>query len=115
MARDKDKRRKYQREYHRKYSKLPGVKEKHEARRKRREYGITNEQYLELLATQGGRCAICSDKLIVPCIDHDHATNKIRGILCRECNLVLGYAKDRVAVLINAAEYLENSCSRIQS
>lgn len=56
----------------------------------KRLYGITPEQYMELLAKQEHRCAVCQKhedeftrKLAV---DHDHKTNRIRGLLCNYCN-----------------------------
>lgn len=56
-------------------------------------YGITNEQLAEMVAVQGNRCALCgSDNPKAPrwCIDHDHQSNKIRGLLCHSCNTALG-------------------------
>jgi hypothetical protein len=74
-------------------------------------YGITGEQYAALLSYQGGRCAICqratgaSKRLAV---DHDHATGKVRGLLCGRCNRdVLGHLRDDPAALRRAADYLE--------
>jgi hypothetical protein len=53
----------------------------------RKKYGITRIQYLEMVELQQGKCAICKryfgNKLHV---DHDHTTNKIRGLLCLSCN-----------------------------
>jgi hypothetical protein len=60
-------------------------------------YGITREQYDALYALQGGCCALCqratgvSKKLAV---DHDHATGKVRGLLCGTCNKIVGHARD---------------------
>jgi hypothetical protein len=55
---------------------------------------------------QGGRCAICrrKRKLIV---DHDHETGTVRALLCNPCNLMIGYAGDRVGLLEKGIEYLE--------
>lgn len=43
-----------------------------------------------LLEKQGGLCAVCMKAPVVPCLDHDHGTGKIRGVLCRGCNLFEG-------------------------
>ena len=53
-----------------------------------RKYGLTTEQYDELLVAQGGVCAVCAEP---PArgrlhVDHDHGTGRIRGLLCRRCN-----------------------------
>jgi len=70
-------------------------------------YGITKEQYDELLMFQKKRCAICHrDRKLV--IDHDHATGKVRGLLCNDCNATLGFAQDKIEVLANAIDYLEH-------
>lgn len=72
-------------------------------------YGITQEDYLEMLLNQGGVCAICGEAGVMLCIDHDHATGKIRGLLCAHCNHGLGKFKDRRDLLARASEYLERS------
>lgn len=73
-------------------------------------YGITPAQYEELLAAQGGACAICR---VVPNkrlhVDHDHRTGAVRGLLCSECNLGLGKFRDSVEVLQSALSYLQVS------
>ena len=65
------------------------------------------------LAQQGGTCAICGRPLELSGrgthVDHCHASGLTRGVLCRECNLMLGFAKDRPWVLRAAAEYLEST------
>lgn len=73
-------------------------------------YGITREDYFSILKIQNDRCAICQryfydgEKL---CVDHDHKTNIIRGLLCRKCNQALGSFANNKQVLRNAALYLE--------
>ncbi len=73
-------------------------------------YGIDEQAYESMLASQGGRCAICGGPPIarwgVLGVDHDHATGKVRGLLCDPCNTLLGLAKDDAAVLDRAAAYL---------
>lgn len=65
-------------------------------------YGLTVEQYVAL----GSGCGICStDKDLV--VDHDHATEAVRGLLCSKCNKGLGWFRDHPELLRKAAEYLE--------
>jgi len=75
-------------------------------------YGITLAQYNILLESQNGRCAICKtdqpngkDKVFH--VDHDHATNRVRGLLCNFCNSGLGYFKEKKETFLNAIKYLE--------
>lgn len=74
----------------------------------KKQYGITIEEYEAMVAAQGGRCAICerkpNDKL---CVDHDHKTNEVRGLLCRKCNLGLGGFEDDAASLLSAERYIQ--------
>lgn len=76
----------------------------------RTKYGITPVQYDEMFAAQEGVCAICQwpseDRLAV---DHCHKTNKIRGLLCRDCNVGLGCFKDITGRLLAALEYLQRA------
>ena len=60
---------------------------------------------------QDGRCVACRVDLSTtkPNVDHDHATGKVRGILCWHCNLILGHARDSVLTLRALAEYLEKN------
>ena len=59
-----------------------------------------------MLLAQGGACAICRQvgKLDV---DHDHETRKVRALLCRSCNLMIGVMHEDSGRLRAAAEYLE--------
>lgn len=75
-------------------------------------YGITLAQYDDMLLAQGMGCAICESKISRQGnnrlnIDHDHKTEKIRGILCSPCNTALGKFRDDPALLRKAALYLE--------
>lgn len=76
----------------------------------RRLYGITLDQYREREAAQGGRCGLCgqppnTDRRMH--VDHDHATGKIRDLLCHHCNLLLGNAQDSTDRLRLAIAYLQ--------
>jgi hypothetical protein len=80
-------------------------------------YGITPEDYERMFAEQGGCCAVCrrpperaptrSGGYL--CVDHDHVTGEVRGLLCGHCNAVLGYAEDSPMVLRSAIHYLEET------
>lgn len=59
----------------------------------RKLYGITLEQYQELLAKQDGRCAICKRDRPLS-VDHCHTTGRIRGLLCSSCNIVVGHIEN---------------------
>lgn len=75
-----------------------------------RYYKISIEDFEKKLKAQKGACAICRKKNKGKkrlAIDHDHATERIRGLLCRNCNLMLGYAKDSALILKTAIEYLK--------
>lgn len=84
--------------------------------RLKRFYGITLEYYNDLLTAQGGLCALCRDppdkEMLV--VDHDHATKKVRALLCRRCNQGLGMLGDNVAGLIKALEYLQSHAGAVE-
>lgn len=70
-------------------------------------YAITLTEYNEMLAAQGGVCAICSSTCYHRLsIDHCHATGRIRGLLCQKCNRGLGLFGDRPETLAKAIKYL---------
>lgn len=75
----------------------------------RREYGITLEQYLAMLAAQGGTCAICetapTEKKHLH-VDHCHESGRVRALLCGACNTQLGsYEKLRHKAVAYLAQY----------
>ena len=77
-------------------------------------YGITLKEYQTLLIKQGGVCAICGTdtaggKHTTFNVDHCHKTNKIRGLLCTQCNLGIGKLGDSFAHLKNAIHYLSKN------
>jgi Autographiviridae endonuclease VII len=100
----------------------PAEKRRARSSRLMRSFGITADEFDELLSRQGGGCAICGD---TPTdenlhVDHDHACcpgdrtcgRCIRGLLCRYCNQALGLLKDSVARAESAASYLRTySCA----
>lgn len=61
-----------------------------------RGYGISVERYRELMVEQKRRCAACGEPLPSRvCIDHDHTTGKVRGLLCSGCNIAAGHIERR--------------------
>lgn len=87
------------------YNELPENKARDIHRRRVHKYKLTEEQYTSILSRQGWRCAIC--RSVPDSVDHDHKTNKVRGVLCRLCNTGIGHFRDSPAFLRTAALYLE--------
>lgn len=73
----------------------------------KRKYGLSASDYIFLFEKQRGCCKGCGKKgkLVV---DHNHITGKIRGLLCRHCNLVLGFVGDSPRILAQLRRYLLN-------
>lgn len=74
-----------------------------------RDYGLSLTEYNGLLERQGGVCAVCKEpppKGRQLCVDHDHATGFVRGILCNKCNLALGYTNDNLTTIRRLLNYL---------
>lgn len=73
-------------------------------------HGVSAAAFKALFDSQRGRCAICKSELDFmskdTCVDHDHATGVIRGVLCSRCNLGLGHMRDDPALLEAALSYL---------
>ncbi len=73
----------------------------------KRRYGMSPEDLQQLLETQQNRCAICSDELTRPFIDHNHSTGHVRGVVCCRCNSWLA-AIEHSAFMAKAAAYLDH-------
>lgn len=82
------------------------VSDKNRKSRLKFRYGITIEEYDALYAKQKGRCGICKSKKRELVIDHCHKSGKVRGLLCRKCNLALGHFDDSLKKLAQAVAYL---------
>lgn len=74
----------------------------------KRDFGISEKQYLDMLEIQGGVCAICGKKETSRnlAVDHDHKTGLVRGLLCQKCNTGLGLLSDSLTMLEKAIKYL---------
>jgi hypothetical protein len=81
------------------------VAEKERARR----YGLSAADYNLMLARQDGVCAICKRSGRKLCVDHCHATGKVRGLLCSNCNRGLGFYNDNPVFTQAATAYLARS------
>jgi hypothetical protein len=73
------------------------------------EQAVTN--YNALFALQDGKCVGCDRHQMefkqALCVDHDHTTKVVRGLLCPGCNRSLGYVKESIKTLTNLVSYLE--------
>ena len=71
-------------------------------------YGLSIEEYNKLLDKVGNTCPICGKSFgeVSPVIDHNHKTNRVRGIICRHCNLGIGFLEDDVKILYNAVKWV---------
>jgi len=76
-------------------------------------YGITEDQYNEMLESQGNKCAICKSKETKDkkrhrfMVDHCHSTGVVRGLLCSSCNKAIGLLHDSPDILQSAICYLQ--------
>ena len=73
---------------------------------RRKKYKLGQEEYLKMVENQQGRCFICKEEKKLH-VDHNHATQKVRALICQDCNLMLGHASDDPLILVAAIEYLE--------
>ena len=78
-------------------------------------HNISNIEFNNLLTLQNNVCAVCGEpetrirnrEITALMVDHDHKTNRNRGLLCHNCNLMIGHAKDNSEILLKGARYLE--------
>lgn len=101
----------YRRKYYHETKGLENAKRLRRSEHLKKRFGITIDDYDEMLVAQDGRCAICSGP---PSgrykrfhVDHDHVTDEIRALLCHHCNVALGLAEDDPRLLRAMADYLE--------
>ena len=88
----------------------------HRARNLKRRYNMTMDMYLDMIADQHGKCPICWHELDLeplcprskkaPVVDHDHATGRVRAILCADCNRGLGMFGEDPDTLWAAVRYI---------
>jgi hypothetical protein len=93
-------------ERERRASLSPSLAVERRARRQARRYGLTLADIEQMMQDQGGTCALCPSTGPFD-IDHDHATDRVRGLLCRSCNLLIGLSGDDPEHLMRAIAYLQ--------
>lgn len=74
-------------------------------------FDMSFKEYISILKSQNESCAVCGKSQIANgksfAIDHDHKTGIVRGLLCSDCNFMLGLAKDDIKLLLKAINYLK--------
>lgn len=71
-------------------------------------YRLRQDDYEMLLERQDGRCVICSTIMTKPYVDHDHLTGRVRGLLCQQCNTLVGWIECNLHLLEDIRLYLAN-------
>jgi hypothetical protein len=95
-------------------------REKRYAQRRFRLYGITSGHRGRLMKAQNNRCAICGERFdegkhaLKSCVDHNHKTGQIRGLIHQTCNIGLGAFHDNDNVLRRAADYVKRETEPIR-
>lgn len=87
--------------------------------RLKQDHGITLDEYERMVADQGGVCKICRrpprggrthhDQMLH--VDHDHSSGRVRGLLCRQCNVAIGFLDEDVEIIASAIHYLRRSAA----
>lgn len=84
-------------------------------RRRLKRYGLTIQDYLDLLDAQGSACQVCRRTFTrnrPACVDHDHRTGEVRGLLCSPCNRTIGELHEDAEWLQRAHDHLTDPVSR---
>lgn len=90
---------------------LKEAAEKHRANPGKK-HGLSAETYWKMVEDSKGQCAVCGGEMKKTCVDHDHKTGRVRGLVCHPCNVSLGLMQDDPARLERAAVYLRNHAAR---
>ena len=110
---NKESRDAYMKKYLTEYQSRDGVQKWHWEKNLRNNYQLSAEDFNDLWQKQQGKCGVCSVGMSPRgrtsdsvCVDHNHLTGQVRGLLCRGCNHGIGQLKDCPDVLEAAARYL---------
>ena len=98
--------------------KREGSKERHRVSARKytlKQYGLDEASYKALYEKQHGKCLICgrhfeevsTNRTKTACVDHDHKTGVVRGLLCWNCNVAIGKLGDNPDAVLNAYKYLK--------
>lgn len=107
------KHRKVLRDYYNSYKRKWRSNNKNKTKNEKlKKYNLTIEDFYNLLKIQKNRCGICKKKFnnsysSFPCVDHNHKTGTIRGILCRNCNSGVGGLHDDIEIISNALKWVK--------
>ncbi len=79
-------------------------------------YGITIQDYDNILASQGGKCAICKGGTSKRhfAVDHNHKNGRVRGLLCARCNTGLARFMDKISLLRRAVRYMKDDGAKVR-
>jgi hypothetical protein len=97
-----------------KWSNKPEVRTRLVRYERARRYGLTVDQLLAIENKACGKCAICKRALRLH-IDHDHATGRVRGLLCSNCNLGIGLFGEDVQRMRQAIHYLRERANSAEA
>lgn len=82
-----------------------------------KKYGLTREQFLEMLKNHNNQCAICDfvfEQRRDVCVDHNHTTGAVRGLLCHKCNIGIAKFDEQRDKMLAAIDYLEKYNDSVQ-
>jgi hypothetical protein len=72
-------------------------------------FGLTTEEFSDMIKKQNNKCKICECEMNPPQVDHNHITGKIRSLLCRGCNTSLGLLREDPQILRNMISYIHDN------
>lgn len=105
----------YGKSYGKQYREIPEKRAAIRANQLSKNYGLTIGEFNSFWRAQNGKCAICAVEMVAAgreknsaCVDHNHETGEVRGLLCRPCNHGIGCLNDSPEVLDRAAVYLRD-------
>lgn len=97
--------------YHKHKHKHPYDYEKDKDNKLKRAYGISYQEYLQMLDAQEGKCAICgtedTGKRKAFAVDHCHSCGEVRGLLCAPCNTAIGSLREDLDIMQRAMDYVK--------